>query len=85
MRLGIMIKKAAALFLASSLFFALPAYSEGETNLSQYNEVGATGGDAFSNGVSLSMLSWGFIIITGITILSIVLHQSTSSQHGSST
>jgi len=73
-------KKSLSIFIACALI-VLPRIhaveKDSDVDISVYEDMGDTGGDALSTGISLSMLGWGFLLITGITILAIVLHQST--------
>lgn len=79
-------KKLTVYLLAIAMACFVPSYSE---NLDEIQEdydqtVGICATDGMSTGVGVSMMGWGIAIIVGISILAIVLHQSTSTAHSSS-
>ncbi len=77
-------KKLLVCFLSFSLCFALPMQGHAdEDNI--YDEItGISATDATNAGIGISMMGWGLAIVVGITILALVIHQSTATTAHSS-
>lgn len=74
-------KKLLVYFLSAVLCLGVPMkISADDENL--YDEMtGISASDSANAGIGISMMGWGLAIIIGITILALVLHQSTGSGH----
>ena len=72
-------KKLLTYFLIMGMIFCTPSYADGiyEDQDSYDQKLGICASDSLYAGVGVSMMGWGIAIIVGITILALVLHQST--------
>ncbi|MEI8300098.1 MAG: hypothetical protein WCG10_00610 [Chlamydiota bacterium] len=72
-------KKLLTYFLIIGMLFCIPSYADGGyDNQDSYDQqLGICASDGLYAGVGASMMGWGIAIIVGITILALVLHQST--------
>lgn len=72
-------KKLLTYFLIIGMIFCIPSYADGsyEDQDSYDQKLGICASDSLYAGVGVSMMGWGIAIIVGITILALVLHQST--------
>ncbi len=73
-------KKIALSILMIALLCFVPSYPESlDAVIDEYDQAaGVCAADGMSTGVGVSMMGWGLAIIVGITILAVVLHQSTA-------
>jgi hypothetical protein len=73
-------KKLIALFLSGSLVIFSPVHAQSLDDMQEKFDtaVGTCASDGIATGIGVSMMGWGLAIIVGISILSIVVHQSTS-------
>lgn len=77
-------KKILVYFLSLLLCLSAPAQLRADED-SMYQEMtGLSASDSSNAGIGISMMGWGVAIIVGITILALVLHQSTGSGHNDS-
>lgn len=72
-------KKLLTYLLIVGMIFTLPSYGDEDFDDHEaYDQkVGICASDGLYSGVGASMMGWGIAIILGITILALVLHQST--------
>lgn len=80
-------KKFLALILAGALMTFSPAYSQSLDDMQEKFDtaVGTCASDGIATGIGVSMMGWGLAIIVGISILSIVIHQSNAVHSASAT
>lgn len=80
-------KKLTAYLLSIAMICYLPSYAENLDEVQDDYEqaIGVCAADGMSTGIGVSMMGWGIAIIVGITILAIVLHQSTGGTTHSTT
>lgn len=79
-------KKLLKYLISGVLMFFSPLHCENLTDMQERfdNAVGTCASDGIATGIGVSMMGWGLAIIVGISILSVVIHQS-NTQHTSPT
>ena len=72
-------KKLLTYFLIMGMVLFVPSYADSDYDDQEaYDQkLGICASDSLYTGVGVSMMGWGISIIVGITILALVLHQST--------
>jgi hypothetical protein len=80
-------KKFIALLLTGALIAFSPAYTQSLDEMQEKFDaaVGTCASDGIATGIGVSMMGWGLAIIVGISILSIVMHQSTTAHSAPTT
>lgn len=73
-------KKFLALLFTTALVICSPVYPQSLDDMQEKfdNAVGTCASDGIATGIGVSMMGWGLAIIVGISILSIVVRQSTT-------
>lgn len=73
-------KKLIALLLSAALMTCSSVHSQSLDDMQEKFDtaVGTCASDGIATGIGVSMMGWGLAIIVGISILSIVVHQSTT-------
>ena len=73
-------KKLIALILSGALITFSPVHAQSLDEMQERfdSAVGTCASDGIATGIGVSMMGWGLASIVGISILSIVLHQSTT-------